>query len=108
VADGPTLLAAAGSDLLDQSPGQIDGEDGFGSWHRQQLGTLRLQEVTIGLPAGDAAATDQSRQDSAGGFVSSQHPYRHIDSPRFRRQRSSGHLAVYLILYVSRGQEFSL
>jgi len=102
VADRLVLLLAPGSDLLDQPAGQIDRENRFGFRHGSQLlVALGLEEVPVGLAAGDALALHQSRQHGAGGLVSLQHPNRHIDSFGLGCQRGSGHCALYLMYYMS-------
>jgi len=95
VADGPALVAAAGSDCSNQAAGQVDRENGFGLRHRPQHEVaLRLEKVAVSLAAGDAHPIHQSRQNRLGGLLSMQHSNGHIDSLRLSCQRGASHYAV--------------
>jgi hypothetical protein len=63
LADGPVLLAATGSNRLNQGSGQIDSKDRFGRWDRSHLkAALCAKQIAVGLAGGDTLA-DQSRQN---------------------------------------------
>src|SRR2546428_6230690 len=108
MADGSALLAATGSDLLDQGARQVDGENCFGLRHGPQHQiALCLEKITISLAAGQALELDQGRQDGLGGLLLLQHPDRHIDSLRLDYRRGSGHYDVRLLCYMAYSQQFA-